>query len=191
MSIFEGEAFDTTQAVNYAVSNIVVSIIYGSRFEYSDPRFIVMVQQTMKRLKIVATAPIQVQRVSAAVQLVVNAAECCPTSSLQIYNIFPLIGRWFSARKEIHRVNAFIRKQNLEIFSRLKKTLNPQMCRGLVDAFLVQQQSLQVWFSSLLHPNSNNDNSQWFWFVPLPALMRFPRRTLATPPVTTTTRTSW
>ncbi|XP_028996278.1 cytochrome P450 2K1-like [Betta splendens] len=112
----KGEPFDTTQAVNYAVSNIIVSIIYGSRFEYNDPRFVSMVQQTMKRLHIVATAPIQ------------------------IYNLFPVIGRWFGARREIQKVNGFIRKQNLEIFRHLKQTLNPQMCRGLVDAFLIEQQ---------------------------------------------------
>ncbi|KTF73213.1 hypothetical protein cypCar_00048097 [Cyprinus carpio] len=31
--------FDTTRPVNYAVSNIISSIVYGSRFEYTDPRF--------------------------------------------------------------------------------------------------------------------------------------------------------
>ncbi|XP_026071298.1 cytochrome P450 2K1-like isoform X3 [Carassius auratus] len=35
----EGKPFDTTRPVNYAVSNIISSIVYGSRFEYTDPRF--------------------------------------------------------------------------------------------------------------------------------------------------------
>uniref|UniRef100_A0A3Q0RZY0 Uncharacterized protein n=1 Tax=Amphilophus citrinellus TaxID=61819 RepID=A0A3Q0RZY0_AMPCI len=34
---FKGEAFDTTQSLSYAVSNIICSIVYGSRFEYNDP----------------------------------------------------------------------------------------------------------------------------------------------------------
>lgn len=31
-----GEAFDTTQPINCAVSNIICSIVYGHRFEYDD-----------------------------------------------------------------------------------------------------------------------------------------------------------
>uniref|UniRef100_A0A3Q3IME4 Uncharacterized protein n=1 Tax=Monopterus albus TaxID=43700 RepID=A0A3Q3IME4_MONAL len=34
---FKGEAFDTSQPINYAVSNIICSMVYGSRFEYDDP----------------------------------------------------------------------------------------------------------------------------------------------------------
>ncbi|XP_033181765.1 cytochrome P450 2K1-like [Anabas testudineus] len=116
---FKGEAFDTTQSMNYAVCNIICSIVYGSRFEYDDPRFTSMVDQTNRRIKLVGSA------------------------STQLYNLFPWIGKWFSDRREIQNINTFTRKQNLEIFSRLKETLNPQMCRGLVDVFLVQQQSLE------------------------------------------------
>ncbi|KAF1376950.1 hypothetical protein PFLUV_G00216830 [Perca fluviatilis] len=36
---FKGEAFDTTLPIQYAVSNIICSIVYGSRFEYDDPEF--------------------------------------------------------------------------------------------------------------------------------------------------------
>ncbi|CAB1350115.1 unnamed protein product [Coregonus sp. 'balchen'] len=35
----KGKAFDTTQPVNYAASNIISAIVYGSRFEYSDSQF--------------------------------------------------------------------------------------------------------------------------------------------------------
>ncbi|XP_062407240.1 cytochrome P450 2K3-like [Sardina pilchardus] len=41
----EGTAFDTTQPVNCAVSNIISAIVYGSRFEYDDPRFKDMVKR--------------------------------------------------------------------------------------------------------------------------------------------------
>lgn len=37
------------------------------------------------------------------------------------------------------------REQNLCLFAGAKETLNPQACRGFVDAFLVRQQSLEVW----------------------------------------------
>uniref|UniRef100_A0A3B4U5W7 Cytochrome P450 2K1-like n=1 Tax=Seriola dumerili TaxID=41447 RepID=A0A3B4U5W7_SERDU len=36
---FKGGAFDMTQPINYAVSNIICSMVYGSRFEYDDPEF--------------------------------------------------------------------------------------------------------------------------------------------------------
>lgn len=36
------------------------------------------------------------------------------------------------------------KQQNLRLFARLQETLNPQMCRGLVDSFMVRKQHLQV-----------------------------------------------
>lgn len=36
------------------------------------------------------------------------------------------------------------REQNLSLFAGAKETLNPQACRGFVDAFLVRQQSMEV-----------------------------------------------
>uniref|UniRef100_A0A3P8S434 Cytochrome P450, family 2, subfamily R, polypeptide 1 n=1 Tax=Amphiprion percula TaxID=161767 RepID=A0A3P8S434_AMPPE len=35
----EGNPFDTTDHVNYAVSNVVAAIVYRGRLEYEDPRF--------------------------------------------------------------------------------------------------------------------------------------------------------
>ncbi|XP_026196734.1 cytochrome P450 2K4-like [Anabas testudineus] len=114
---FKGRAFDTTQILNYAVSNIICSMVYGSRFEYDDPQFTSLVDRTARNL------------------------ELFGSSYLQVYNLFPWIGKWFPATKECHKLFAANRKHNLELFSHLKETLNPQMCRGLVDAFLVQKQN--------------------------------------------------
>lgn len=36
------------------------------------------------------------------------------------------------------------KQQNLRLFARLQETLNPQMCRGFVDSFMVRKQHLQV-----------------------------------------------
>lgn len=51
---------DTTSSVNCAVSNIICSIVYGSRFEYDDPVFTSMVAQTNKRIQLMGSASIQV-----------------------------------------------------------------------------------------------------------------------------------
>uniref|UniRef100_A0A8D0CVL4 Cytochrome P450 2K1-like n=1 Tax=Sander lucioperca TaxID=283035 RepID=A0A8D0CVL4_SANLU len=112
---FKGEAFDTTQPINYAVSNIICSIVYGSRFEYDDPEFTSLVDRTNRTIQLVGSP------------------------SIQVYNMFPWIGKW-----------------NLGLFSHLKETLNPQMCRGFVDAFLVRKQNLEVSGIANSHFNDRN-----------------------------------
>ncbi|KAM9339494.1 cytochrome P450 2K1-like [Symphorus nematophorus] len=116
---FRGEPFDTTQPINYAVSNIISSIVYGSRFNYDDPEFTSQVARTNRNMQLAGTP------------------------SIQIYNLFPWIGKWMADRKEFQRLNAASRQHNWRLLSRLKKTLNPQMCRGFVDAFLLQKQAME------------------------------------------------
>ncbi|XP_039980853.1 cytochrome P450 2K1-like isoform X2 [Xiphias gladius] len=120
---FKGEAFDTTKPMNYAVSNIICSMVYGSRFEYDDPEFTSIVDRNNRNIQL-AGSP-----------------------AIQLYNLFPWIGKWISDRKEFHKLADANKKQNLELFSRLKETLNPQMCRGLVDSFLVHKQHLESYSS--------------------------------------------
>ncbi|KAF3703176.1 Cytochrome P450 2K1 [Channa argus] len=125
---FKGEPFDTTQSMNYSVSNIICSIVYGSRFEYSDPTFRSLVDKTNRKVYIAGSR------------------------SIQMYNLFPWFCQWVRNRSEIRQINNYIRKTNLSIFNHLKETLNPQMCRGLIDAFLVRKQSLE---------DSGNTNSHF------------------------------
>ncbi|XP_068565335.1 cytochrome P450 2K1-like [Cebidichthys violaceus] len=116
---FKGEAFDTTQPICFAVSNIVCSMVYGSRFEYDDPDFTSLLHNMSSR----------------------NALFGSP--SITVYNMFPWFFKWIANRKLFLGFGAAIKKQNLQLFSRLKETLHPQMCRGFVDAFLVQKQNLE------------------------------------------------
>uniref|UniRef100_A0A3P9KDK6 Cytochrome P450 2K1 n=1 Tax=Oryzias latipes TaxID=8090 RepID=A0A3P9KDK6_ORYLA len=116
---FKGNAFDTTKPLNYAVSNIICSMVYGSRFEYDDPKFTSMVDRTNRNIQLSGS----------------------PT--LQAYNMVPWLFKWVASRREVHECAAANRKQNQSIFSHLKETLNPQMCRGFVDAFLVKGQTLE------------------------------------------------
>ncbi|KAK2889848.1 cytochrome P450 2K1-like [Channa argus] len=128
---FKGKPIDTTQPVNYAVSNIICSIVYGSRFEYDDPEFTSLVDRTNKNIQLLGSP------------------------SIGIYNLFPWIGKWFNNSGEIQTSLLANKKQNLHLFSRLKETLNPQMCRGFVDAFLVRQQRLEE--SGDTNSHFNND----------------------------------
>ncbi|XP_035851088.1 cytochrome P450 2K1-like isoform X2 [Sander lucioperca] len=56
---FKGEAFDSTQPINYAVSNIICSIVYGSRFEYDDPEFTSLVDRTNRYVQLVGSPSVQ------------------------------------------------------------------------------------------------------------------------------------
>ncbi|XP_030576983.1 cytochrome P450 2K1-like [Archocentrus centrarchus] len=129
---FKGEAFDTTQPINCAVSNIICSIVYGSRFEYDDPEFISLVTRT-NRIVTLGGSP-----------------------SIQMYEMFPSVLKWVADRRDFFKLVVANKKQNLAIFSRLKKTLNPQMCRGFVDAFLVRKQNLEE--SGVTNSHFHDDN---------------------------------
>uniref|UniRef100_A0A3P8NT18 Cytochrome P450 2K1-like n=1 Tax=Astatotilapia calliptera TaxID=8154 RepID=A0A3P8NT18_ASTCA len=129
---FQGEAFDTTQPVNCAVSNIICSIVYGSRFEYNDPEFILLVKRTSRIVRLGGSP------------------------SIQIFDMFPSLFKWTGDRNEIHKIYSANKKQNRAIFSRLKESLNPQMCRGFVDAFLVRKQNLEE--SGITNSHFHNEN---------------------------------
>ncbi|KAM8831500.1 cytochrome P450 2K1-like [Spinachia spinachia] len=128
----KGEPFDTTQPMNYAVSNIICSIVYGSRFEYDDPQFTSLVNRTNRTIQLLGSP------------------------SIQLYNLFPWIGKWFANKKEMEIMISANKKQNLQLFSRLKETLNPLMCRGFVDAFLVRKQNLEESGNTNSHFNNTN-----------------------------------
>ncbi|KAM3603642.1 uncharacterized protein V6R79_026351 [Siganus canaliculatus] len=116
---FKGEAFDTSRPVYCAVANVVCTMLYGSRFQYHDPVFNSLLDLTNRRLQLMGSA------------------------SVQMYNLFPWFFRWTSDRKEFHRLGEAVRRQSLKLISHLKKTLNPEECRGLVDAFLIRKQRLE------------------------------------------------
>ncbi|XP_048848251.1 cytochrome P450 2K1-like [Brienomyrus brachyistius] len=56
---FKGEPFDTLQVVNYSVSNIISSIVYGSRFKYDDPEFQRMVIRANENIRLTGSPAIQ------------------------------------------------------------------------------------------------------------------------------------
>ncbi|XP_029984081.1 cytochrome P450 2K1-like [Sphaeramia orbicularis] len=125
---FNGEAFDTTQPMNYAVTNIICSMVYGSRFDYDDPQFTGLVHKLNRRVQLIGSP------------------------SVQMYNLFPWMGKWIKDREEYYRMANLIEDQNLGLIKRLEETLNPQMCRGFIDAFMVRQKHLE---------NSGNNNNHF------------------------------
>ncbi|XP_034566461.1 cytochrome P450 2K1-like [Notolabrus celidotus] len=112
----EGKPFDSSRPVNHATSNVISSIVYGSRFEYDDPRFQCMVKTACDTISVVGTAQIQ------------------------IFNMFPRLFCWIKNRQHILRNTETLVKSVKEITKTLKETLNLQICRGLVDCFLIRKQ---------------------------------------------------
>ncbi|XP_056117727.1 cytochrome P450 2K1-like [Rhinichthys klamathensis goyatoka] len=114
---FEGKPFDTTQPVNYAVSNIISSIVYGSRFEYTDPQFKEMVDRATESVRILGSAP------------------------MMLYNIFPWLGPFLNSKRIIVRNLLKHRAEMTRLFTGRLETLNPHDRRGIVDTFLIRKQS--------------------------------------------------
>ncbi|XP_042247656.1 cytochrome P450 2K1-like [Thunnus maccoyii] len=111
----KGKPFDTTCPVNYATSNIISSIVYGSRFEYSDPRFKNLVRRANETIRITGSVPIQ------------------------LYNMFPWLLSWIKNRHLILKNVEMTVRDVKDLIKHLKATLNPHICRGLVDCFLIRK----------------------------------------------------
>ncbi|KAL2101312.1 hypothetical protein ACEWY4_003073 [Coilia grayii] len=116
---FKGEPFDTTQPVNYAVSNVISAIVYGSRFDYDDPKFKAMVKRANESIQLTGSP------------------------SVQLYNMFPRLKPWVKSLQRILRNNEVQKEEMKRIISALQETLNPQDLRGFVDSFLVRKQNAE------------------------------------------------
>lgn len=57
-----GKPFVTATPLNWATANIIASIVHGSRFEYSDPRFVAMVGRANESLWIAGFTSVQVNK---------------------------------------------------------------------------------------------------------------------------------
>uniref|UniRef100_A0A8C9Z546 Uncharacterized protein n=1 Tax=Sander lucioperca TaxID=283035 RepID=A0A8C9Z546_SANLU len=118
--------------VNYATSNIISSIVYGSRFEYNDPRFKNMVRRA-------------------------NDTICITGSpQIQLYNMFPRLVGWIKNRQLILKNVEMTIRDVKDLIRHLKETLNPQICRGLVDCFLNRKQKEED--SSVMDTHYNEKN---------------------------------
>ncbi|XP_056143538.1 cytochrome P450 2K1-like [Lampris incognitus] len=112
----EGKAFDTNHLLNYAASNVISSIVYGSRFEYSDPQFQAMVDRINENIRLAGTA------------------------STQLYNVFPWLGNWIKSSRTIRKNIKMNVGDMRDLIRHLKETMNTHMCRGIVDSFLIRKQ---------------------------------------------------
>ncbi|XP_024863631.1 cytochrome P450 2K1 [Kryptolebias marmoratus] len=115
----EGETFDRSQTIDYASSNVVSALTFGKRFDYEDPIFQTMVERNHETLCLIGSA------------------------SIQLYNLIPWLGpflkNWRDFMKNMEDMKADIRK----LITDLKETLDPEVCRCFIDAFLIRKKHLE------------------------------------------------
>uniref|UniRef100_A0A8C6KQW5 Cytochrome P450, family 2, subfamily W, polypeptide 1 n=1 Tax=Nothobranchius furzeri TaxID=105023 RepID=A0A8C6KQW5_NOTFU len=118
--LFKGTAFKNTQAISYAVSNVISALMFGKRFDYKDPVLQAMVERDNETIHLTGSA------------------------SIQIYNFIPWLGpflkNWRDIVKNVEDGKADVRKKIAE----LKETLDPELCRCFIDAFLLHREHLEV-----------------------------------------------
>ncbi|XP_073349828.1 cytochrome P450 2K1-like [Pagrus major] len=116
---YEGKAFNNTQTISYASSNIISAIMFGKRFEYKDTVFQAMVERDHETIRLTGSA------------------------SILLYNMFPWLRPFLKNWRDIMK-NVEENKQELRsLIADLKETLNPEMCRCFIDAFLTRRQNLE------------------------------------------------
>ncbi|XP_036946046.1 cytochrome P450 2K1-like isoform X2 [Acanthopagrus latus] len=129
---YEGKAFNNSQAISNAASNIISAIVFGKRFEYEDPVFQAMVKRAHETIHLTGSA------------------------SILVYNLFPWLGAFIKNRRCMMKNLEKSMEEIKSITVALKETLNLEMYRGFVDAFLIRMQNLEG--SKIRDSLYHNDN---------------------------------
>ncbi|KAM4042261.1 cytochrome P450 2K1-like isoform 2-T2 [Anomaloglossus baeobatrachus] len=113
---YKGEPFDNAKIINAAVSNIIVSILLGRRFDYDDPK--------LQRL----------------LTIVLESIRIAGSPMALLYNAFPYLMSWIpgshkTVRQNSDEFDAFIR----EIYTKQRNQLDANDQRSLIDSFLIKQ----------------------------------------------------
>ncbi|XP_057202472.1 cytochrome P450 2K1-like isoform X2 [Triplophysa rosa] len=116
---FEGKPFESKQLMSYAASSVISAIVYGPRFDYTDPQLRNRVDRANESVRLSGTA------------------------SVQLYNMFPWFGPWIQNWRLLMKNLELDIKEITDTVEGLRQTLDPEDLRGLVDSFLVRQQTVK------------------------------------------------
>ncbi|XP_068191942.1 cytochrome P450 2K1-like [Antennarius striatus] len=127
-----GKAFNNLQMMTYASANIMSVLVFGRRFEYTDPVFRAMVERNRENIVLLGSA-----------------------SSL-IYNMFPWLGPFLKNWRDLMK-NIQKNKEDLKhIIGKLKESLNSEMSRCFIDSFLTHKLKLEE--SEIKDSQYNDEN---------------------------------
>ncbi|KAM4816135.1 cytochrome P450 2K6-like [Urocitellus parryii] len=111
-----GNPFEITIVMNASVANIIVSVLFGKRFEYQDPQFLRLLTLIGENVKLVGSPRIT------------------------LFNMFPVLGFLLRSHKTVLKnrdeLFSFIRKT----FHDHRRKFDKNDPRSFIDAFLVRQQ---------------------------------------------------
>ncbi|XP_073442599.1 cytochrome P450 2K1-like [Dendrobates tinctorius] len=113
---YKGEPFNNIINTTAAVSNIMLSILLGRRFNYEDPTILKLIKMINENTRLMGT------------------------TMAMLYNTYPSVMRWFTSvaekvRRNLNELHAFIR----ETFTNQREQLDVNDQRNLIDSFLVKQ----------------------------------------------------
>ncbi|XP_069380516.1 cytochrome P450 2K1-like isoform X2 [Paralichthys olivaceus] len=126
------KAFNNSRTLAYAASNIISSLVFGKRFEYSDPELYTFVDRDRETIYLTGSM------------------------SILIYNAFPWLGPYLKNWRALMKNREINVKNMRRIIAEMKEMLNPEMCRCFIDAFLSRKQNLEE--SGIKDSHYHDDN---------------------------------
>ncbi|OCT81370.1 hypothetical protein XELAEV_18028189mg [Xenopus laevis] len=114
---YKGEPFENTLVMNAAVSNIIVSILLGHRFDYQDTALLKLIKIINENVKLMGSPMVM------------------------LYNTYPSVVQWLPGNHKTVAENTLKLLNFLqETFTKHRDQLDVNDQRDLIDAFLVKQQ---------------------------------------------------
>ncbi|XP_026539504.1 cytochrome P450 2K4-like isoform X3 [Notechis scutatus] len=110
-----GNPFDVQRVITAAVSNIIVSILLGKRYDYEDPTFLRLLE------------------------IITENIHLSGTPNILLYNIFPMLGFLLGARKKVTNNRKEFHDFLQTTFIEYVKNLDENDPRNFIDSFLIQQ----------------------------------------------------
>ncbi|KAM8953988.1 cytochrome P450 2K1-like isoform 2-T2 [Pelodytes ibericus] len=122
---FKGKPFENVVLINAAIANIIVSMLLGKRFEYSNSTFIKLMNLINESVKVYASPMVL------------------------LFNAYPSLIRWFpGSHKTLFKNSLAMRRFLKEHFIKSRDQLDVNDQRNIIDAFLVKQQEVVLYFQT-------------------------------------------
>ncbi|XP_062263590.1 cytochrome P450 2K1-like isoform X1 [Platichthys flesus] len=128
----KGKAFNNSRTLSYTSTNIISALVFGKRFEYSDPELHTLVETGHESFYLTGTM------------------------SIQIYNAFPWLGPCLKNWRDLMKMVEGGVKNMRKMIAERKEKLNPEMSSCFIDAFLSRKQNLEE--SGIKDSLYHNDN---------------------------------
>uniref|UniRef100_A0A8C4Y1T9 Cytochrome P450 2K1-like n=1 Tax=Gopherus evgoodei TaxID=1825980 RepID=A0A8C4Y1T9_9SAUR len=142
----KGSSFDTMKMMNAAVSNVIVSIMLGHRFDYEDPKFLRLIH------------------------LINESVRLSGSPMVTLFNMFPALGFLPGNHKTVFKNLEELYSFTQQTFIEHLKQLDPNDQRSFIDAFLIRGECVLV--SNLFTAGMETTSTTLRWGLLL--MMKYP-----------------